>query len=385
MTGDNFSAVRERVDPVALVVDLAKTKVKSRTPTDVRLAPCPFCGSKTGFSVNPQTKTYCCHHAGCGEQGDIFTFVKRVKGLPGNWEALKFLAERIGYELPQASPLEGDHLAAIMKLAQDVRRTAVDYYAERLWVCRDEEFAYTRDGQKHSSSILGYQTNTRGHSEDVLKRMRVGWADGKLLTHLKERYREHPDRKLAFAAMMASGLVRKTENRFHDLFRPGGYVYPVFDGKRIVTFTVKYPDDNISNYQVPRTVEINGREVLTWGSPFFFLNHDALGAEDLVLVEGEDDLLSVMDLGGHESVCGLRGTPKKEQLAALAERRRGKRTFLAFDDDEAGRDLTWKLWEILAGPDYDLRVVTWPGAARRENNAEEAPSPSDQEEGAPPE
>ena len=385
MSQDIFTAVRERVAPVALIVDLAKTKVKSRTPTDVRLVPCPFCGSKTGFSVNPQTKTYCCHHAGCGEQGDVFTFVKRVKGLPSNWEALKFLAERTGYELPRARPLEGDHLAAILKLAQEVKQATVDHYAGCLWACRDEEFTYTRDGQEHSTTVLGYQTNTRGHSEDVLKGMRVGWADGKLLAHLKERYREHPDRKLAFAAMMASGLVRKTEGRFHDLFRPGGCVYPVFDGKRVVTFTAKYPDDGISNYQVPRAVEINGREILTWGSPFFFLNHDALGAEDLVLVEGEDDLLSVLDLGGHESVCGMRGTPKKEQLAALAERRRGKRTFLAFDDDEAGRDLTWKLWEVLAGPDYDLRVVSWPASEHPERNREEAPSPSDAEEGAPPE
>ena len=128
----------------------------------------------------------------------------------------------------------------------------------------------------------------------------------------------------------------------------------------MLTFTVKYPDDGISNYQVPRTVEINGREILTWGSPFFFLNHDALGADDLVLVEGEDDLLSVMDLGGHASVCGLRGTPNRDQLAALAERRRGKQTYLAFDNDDAGREIALRLWKLFSGPDYCVRMVSWP-------------------------
>jgi DNA primase len=375
--------IRERVDPVTLVEGLTKAKVKSRSPGDVRLAPCPFCGSKTGFSVNPQTKTYCCHHAGCGEQGDVFTFVKRVKGFAGNWDALKFLVERVGYELPRARALEGDHLAAILNLAQDVKRAAVDYYAGRLWDCRDERLAYTRDGKEHETTVLGYQAETRGHSEDILRWARVGWADGKLLAHLKERYREHPDRKLAFAAMMASGLVKKTERGFRDLFRPGGYVYPVFDDKRVLTFTAKYPDDGIPNYQLPRTVEINGHEILAWGSPFYFLNHDALGAEDLYLVEGEDGVLTVMDLGGHESVCGLRGTPNKEQLAALAERRRGKRTFLVFDNDEAGRDLTWKLWEILARSDCDLRVVTWPDATQHESNTEEVCSSSGAKRGCP--
>jgi DNA primase len=97
MTQDNFAAVRERVDPVALVETLTQAKVKSRSPGDVRLAPRPFCGSKTGVSVNPQTKTYCCHHAGCGEQGDVFTFVMQVKGFTRKWDALKFLAERVGH------------------------------------------------------------------------------------------------------------------------------------------------------------------------------------------------------------------------------------------------------------------------------------------------
>ena len=169
---------------------------------------------------------------------------------------------------------------------------------------------------------------------------------------------------IPFAALMASGLVKKTDRGFHDLFRPGGYIYPVTDAAHVVTLTAKYPDDGISNYQLPRAEEINGREISIWGSPYYFLNQDALGADDLVLVEGEDDLLTVMDLGGHESVCGLRGTPNKAQLAALADRRRGKRTFLCFDSDEAGADLTWIVAEALAGPDYDVRVMSWIEEAR---------------------
>ena len=56
----------------------------------------------------------------------VFTFVMHVRGFSSNWEALKFLAERVGYELPRARPLEGDHLAAILQRAQDVKRAAGD-------------------------------------------------------------------------------------------------------------------------------------------------------------------------------------------------------------------------------------------------------------------
>ncbi|MHC5059176.1 MAG: toprim domain-containing protein, partial [Planctomycetota bacterium] len=360
MGNGNFAAVRERVDIAVLVADLTEAKVKSRSPTDVRLVPCPFCGSKTGFSVNPQTKTYCCHHAGCGAQGDVFTFVKAVRGFTRNYDALKFLAELVGYELPKTKALGDDNVAAILALTREMKQAAVDYYAERLWACRDKAFSYTRDGVEHTTTVLRHQTDTRGHSEDILKRVRVGWADGKLLAHLKERYRDHPDRKLAFAAMLASGLVKRTDSGFHDLFRPGGYVYPVTCEGRVITLTAKYPDDSISNYQLPRTVEMDGQDVSVWDAPFYFLNQDALGTDDLVLVEGEDDLLTVMDLGRHAAVCGLRGTPSREQLAALAERRRGKRTFLCFDSDEAGRELTWRVANTLAIPDFDVRVIGVP-------------------------
>jgi len=359
MSNDNFAAVRERVDPVALVEGLTQARVKHRSPGDVRLAPCPFCDSKTGFSVNPQTKTYFCHHAGCEAQGDVFTFVMQVKGFSRKWDALKFLAERVGHELPKGRPLADDRLSAVLKLAAEVKRAAADYYAGRLWACRDEEFTFRRDGTERKATVLGYQTEVRGHSEDVLRKMRVGWADGGLLAHLKGLYRDHPDRELAFAAFIASGLVRRGPAGFHDFFRPGGYVYPVVENGRVITITAKYPDEGTSPYQLPRAVELNGREVPAWGAPFFFLNHDALGAENLVLVEGENDLLSVLDLAGHEAVSGLRGTPKREQLDALAERRKGKVTYLCFDADDAGIDTTWNVAEALAGPEHDARVIAW--------------------------
>ncbi len=39
MTQEDFAAVRERVDSIALVENLTKVRAKSRSPTDVRLLP----------------------------------------------------------------------------------------------------------------------------------------------------------------------------------------------------------------------------------------------------------------------------------------------------------------------------------------------------------
>ena len=160
MPSDDFIAVRERIDPVALVEDLTQSCVAHQSPGDVRLTPCPFCNSKTGFSVNPETKTYYCHHAGCGAQGDVFTFVMQLKGLTRKYDALKFLADRVGHELPKSGLLADDRLDAILRLAGEVKRVAAEYYAAQLWARRDEEFAYRRNGAEHKATVLGYQTGT---------------------------------------------------------------------------------------------------------------------------------------------------------------------------------------------------------------------------------
>ncbi|MBS2008697.1 MAG: hypothetical protein JST01_16735 [Cyanobacteria bacterium SZAS TMP-1] len=59
---------------------------------------CPFCdarpvtgNSQSGFRVIPEFESYCCY--GCGECGDIFSFVQRTNGL-SFLEAVQSLADR---------------------------------------------------------------------------------------------------------------------------------------------------------------------------------------------------------------------------------------------------------------------------------------------------
>ena len=42
---------------------------------------CPFCEHKEDFSVNIETGQFKCFYAGCGEEGDAFDFLMRLKSL----------------------------------------------------------------------------------------------------------------------------------------------------------------------------------------------------------------------------------------------------------------------------------------------------------------
>ena len=86
--------VRGLTDIVDVVGDYVR--LKKRGSNFVGL--CPFHGEKTpSFNVNPGMGIYKCF--GCGEGGDVFSFVSQIEGLSFP-EAVRLLAERAGVVLP---------------------------------------------------------------------------------------------------------------------------------------------------------------------------------------------------------------------------------------------------------------------------------------------
>src|SRR5690349_9616996 len=87
---------------------------------------CPFHAEKTpSFVVTPDRETWRCF--GCGEGGDIFTFVMRRDGLDFR-EALERLAEKAGVELSERSAREDRE----RKRLRDALEAAIAWYREVL-------------------------------------------------------------------------------------------------------------------------------------------------------------------------------------------------------------------------------------------------------------
>jgi DNA primase len=118
---------------------------------------CPFHAEKTpSFLVSPDRETWHCF--GCGEGGDIFTFLMKRDGLDFR-EALTRLAERAGVELSERSARE-DRRKRRMREALEA---AIAWYREVL--------IQTHQGERARAYL-----DERGFTEQTLDRFTIGFA-----------------------------------------------------------------------------------------------------------------------------------------------------------------------------------------------------------------
>src|SRR3989344_6787943 len=134
---------------------------------------CPFHNEKTpSFMVSSTRQSWHCF--GCGEGGDIFTFIEKIENIEF-LDALKILAEKAGVQLEYSDPKarsEKDRLYEICESAA--------------------QFFITSIG--NANSILNY-LRKRGLNNETIDQWRIGYApdswDSLFSFLLKKGYREN--------------------------------------------------------------------------------------------------------------------------------------------------------------------------------------------------
>lgn len=284
---DDFARVKQACNLQDIICRETCLQIKKK-----HLEKCPFCKGHECFSINPQDGFYKCFQ--CDKKGDVFTFLMEYHGMDIK-DALRKAASMAGIELEKNT--HGKKMSGREKLFLE----AAAHYHKCL-------------------SLNGggaYFTRERGHSPDVVNKMMLGFSDGKLWEHLKEAGH-------TFEEMVESGLVKAgSEGGFYDFFRKGTAVFPHFLAGRVVHFTMKDPEKKLSPYQLP-----SDKKHKAWR----FYNQDALRYDELFVVEGENDLLSILDAGIY-GVIGTSGQVQDIQINALKNNKR-KRVFLWMDNDE---------------------------------------------------
>ena len=268
---------------------------------------CPFCGHHDCFRVSHtegdnSSSFYKCFS--CGEYGDVVSWVAKRKDISLG-DAIRDLAKEYNVTLPVAyNPV------------QQVFSLAATYYHNCLIETCNKPYP-----KLAGKTPLGYQTEVRRHKPETLTKFKVGFSDGGLAEYLEAIGIDEE-------ILLASGLVRKEVKYGTRDFLPAGcFIYPHFVNGRVSHFTFKDPLKKVQ-YQLPKKYSLNG---------YLFYGQDTFEVSDpLILVEGENDRLSVMETGKVGSCMAIIGQISGEQLTWLRENCRDKIILTIFDPDSAG-------------------------------------------------
>ncbi len=341
ITSEVIAEVRSRANIIDLI---SESVVLKRAGKDYK-GLCPFHKEKTpSFHVSAEKGIYKCF--GCGEGGDIFAFVQKIKGLDF-LDTVRDLAERFGI--------------ALVETAED--RRAFDKRSLMLMLHEQACQYYVRLLEHPSEGLVAREyLENRGVSPEIIKKFRLGYApsgwDG-LLRHLTEANQVAP------TTLEEAGLIRRRNDgsNYFDLFRHR-LIIPICDDQgRVIAFGGRtLGNDQVKYLNSPET------PLYTKGLNLFAFNlaKDSIKTKDAVLlVEGYFDAITAHQFGFNNTVATLGTALTMQQAKMLVRFTESKRVYLSFDSDAAGAKAVERgvetLHEVSEGVGIELRVIDVPG------------------------
>lgn len=284
-------------------------------------AKCPFHHEKTpSFFVSPARGSFYCF--GCGEKGDIFSFVEKMEGVDFKG-ALKILAERAGVPLARFRPAEQDNRERLFAALEEAARFF------------ESELAARADARRYLAE--------RGLTPKTIELWRIGVAPDawrELRTSLfKKGFSEE---ELLRAGLIKESAEKKSEP--FDVFR-NRIMFPIFDGAgRVIAFSGRiFPSADVAVAAAPSETVlpkyINSPETEVWRkSHALYGIHRAKHAirmrDFALLVEGQVDLVLCHQAGFENAVAASGTALTPEHLDTL--RKFSENLLLAYDADAAG-------------------------------------------------
>lgn len=323
--------IKSQNDIVDVISERVRLKKSGRNFTGL----CPFHNEKTpSFSVSQEKQIYKCF--GCGEAGNVISFVMKEKNLPFV-EAVKYLANRANIPL-ESNNGEKSKTAKKKDLLYRVNVEAAKFFFSNLI---------------NNQSAKEYFLN-RGIKEQTIKKFGLGFANdswNSLMFYLRRKGVN--DILLEEAGLIS---VNKEKGTKYDRFR-NRVMFPVFDYQgRVIGFGGRVLDDSKPKY-------LNSPETLVFqkGTNLYGLNfalkHN-LNERYFIIVEGYMDLISLHQYGITNVVASL-GTALTINQARLLKRYADK-VIISYDADMAGQMATLRGLEILRTAGFDVRVLNIP-------------------------
>lgn len=325
--------LRSRADIETIISSYVNIKRAGRISKGL----CPFHGEKTpSFTVYPDTQSYYCF--GCGNGGDVVTFIKYIENLD-YLDAVKFLADRVGMDMPEENSYDSTINKRRLRMLEANREAA--------------KFFHSCLGTKEGA--VGYQYfKKRGLSDGTIKKFGLGFAPDSyfaLTNHLISK--GFTKDELVFANLARRS--QKNENNVYDNFR-NRIMFPIIDVKgNVIAFGGRVMDDS-----KPKYLNTSDTMVYKKSQGVFALNlAKKSGKDSLVLCEGYMDVITLHQAGFTNAVAGLGTALTSEQASLLS--RYASEIMIAYDADEAGQKAAARALQIFKNTPAKIKVLRLSG------------------------
>lgn len=328
---DQVAEVKSKVDIVEIISSYLPLKKAGRNFAGL----CPFHSEKTpSLMISPERQVFKCF--GCGEAGDVFTFLEKMEGWDFR-EVLEELAGRVEVKLRSFAPTEASRTKE--KLIS-INTLSAKFYAHLL--------------NKHPIGQKGRDyLRSRGIKSSFWEKFNLGFAPAGWETVSQFLTK----RGFSLADIAMAGLVISRDNRqgYYDRFR-SRIIFPLKDSRgTILGFSARLLSDSSKEAKYINSPET---PIFDKGSLLFGLDlaRSAIKEKNqALLVEGEFDVISSYQAGVTNAVAS-KGTALTERQVALLSRI-CENVALCFDTDLAGDAAARRGIELLDLAGVSVKVV----------------------------
>ena len=298
---------------------------------------CPFHGEKTAsFTVYPDTQSYYCF--GCGNGGDVITFIKNIENLD-YIDAVRFLADRVGLDVPDENNYDSTMNKRRLRMLE-ANREAARFFHKCL---------QTKEG------AIGYRYfKGRGLTDETIVKFGLGFAPDSfnaLTNYLISK--GFTKEELVFANLARRS--QKNPQNIYDNFR-NRIMFPIIDVKgNVIAFGGRVMDDSKPKY-------LNTSDTLVYKKSMgvFALNlAKKSGKDSLILCEGYMDVIALHQAGFTNAVAGLGTALTSEQAQLLS--RYASEILISYDADEAGQKAAARALTIFKKTNAKIKILRLSG------------------------
>ncbi len=326
-----MSSVVDEIKSRCNIIDVIGRYVQLKRAGSAYKGLCPFHGEKTpSFTVNESDGYYHCY--GCGEHGDVFTFLQKIENIDFT-TALSKLAEEYGVDMEKYGYRDDNKKKRIF----DMNKKAARFYFENLIKSANPGYDYLIRRQLDPASIKKFGL---GYARDE-------WHD--LLDHMSAMGYEPKE-------MEAAGLLSFSNGKYFDKFR-NRVIFPIINtGGKVIGFGGRDLGDKGPKY-------LNSP-----GTPVFFKDNNVFGlnlarneikkADYAIVVEGYMDMVSLYKNGICNVVASM-GTALTEHQCMLLKRYTNT-VILSYDSDAAGQKAATRGIELLQKAGMKGKVLKIP-------------------------